>query len=91
MWREDDFEDKGKRVKVGVNDRPTELADDSDLNSEGKAERSDEEPRSRGAVRSTAFQAEVCSTMKTRYKLPPKGRTTNFSHENVQVFHFPCD
>jgi uncharacterized protein YjbJ (UPF0337 family) len=46
MWREDDFEDKGKQIKGVLKDRAAELINDPDLEPEGKAERFDEEPRS---------------------------------------------
>ena len=42
MWREDDFEDKGKRIKPVARDKAAELINDPDLKSEGKAERADE-------------------------------------------------
>ena len=41
MWREDDFEDKGRQVKAVPEDKPGELTNDSDREPEGKAERSD--------------------------------------------------
>jgi uncharacterized protein YjbJ (UPF0337 family) len=45
MWREDDFEDKGRQIKVVVKDKAGELISDPDLELEGNAERSDEESR----------------------------------------------
>ena len=42
MWREDDFEDKGKRVKVATEDKVRELSNEPDRKPEGKAERYDE-------------------------------------------------
>ena len=41
MWREDDFEDKGKRIKVVLNDKAGELINHTDLEPEVKAERAD--------------------------------------------------
>jgi uncharacterized protein YjbJ (UPF0337 family) len=41
MWREDDFEDKGRQVKAVPEDKRGELTNDSDREPEGKAERSD--------------------------------------------------
>jgi uncharacterized protein YjbJ (UPF0337 family) len=41
MWREDDFEDKGRQVKAVRADKPGKFTNDSDREPEGKAERSD--------------------------------------------------
>ena len=41
MWREDDFEDKGRQVKAVPADKPGEFTNDSDHEPEGKAERPD--------------------------------------------------
>jgi hypothetical protein len=37
MWREDDFEDKSKQVKVVPRDKAGESINDSDVESEGEA------------------------------------------------------
>jgi uncharacterized protein YjbJ (UPF0337 family) len=42
MWREDDFEDKGKQIKVVRKDKAGKLINDPDHEPEGKAERFDE-------------------------------------------------
>lgn len=42
MWREDDFEDKGKRIKFVPRDKGAELINGPDLEPEGKTEGSDE-------------------------------------------------
>ncbi|MEK6408706.1 MAG: hypothetical protein AABN34_17425 [Acidobacteriota bacterium] len=42
MWREDDFEDKGKQIKGVPKDRGGELLNDPDLEPEGKAESAQE-------------------------------------------------
>lgn len=43
MWREDDFEDKGRPIKVvPKKDKSGELINEPDLEREGKGERSDE-------------------------------------------------
>jgi hypothetical protein len=41
MWREDDFEDKGRQVKAVPDDKQGELINARDLEPTGKAERSD--------------------------------------------------
>lgn len=46
MWREDDFEDKGRQIKVVPKDKAGELINDPDLEPEGKASALMEEPRS---------------------------------------------
>ena len=43
MWREDDFEDKGRPIKV-PKDEARESISDSDLEPDGKAERFDQQP-----------------------------------------------
>jgi uncharacterized protein YjbJ (UPF0337 family) len=46
MWREDDFEDKGRQVKAVPEDKAGELTNDEDREPEGKAERFDERAKS---------------------------------------------
>ena len=41
MWREDDFEDKGRQGKAVPEDKSGELTNESDREPEGKAERTD--------------------------------------------------
>ena len=41
MWREDDFEDKGRQIKGVLKDKAGTLINDPDLEAEGKAERPD--------------------------------------------------
>jgi hypothetical protein len=45
MWRDDDFEDKGKRITAVPKDKAVELVNDPDLELKGKAGDLMEEPR----------------------------------------------